>query len=200
MNETKQKILSVSLELFSQKGYSAVSIRDICKCVQIKESSVYYHFKNKQAILNELLHQFEKIATHMMNQLEQELAEPVERAEGNFYDKVCTCFFEEYLMDDFCNKIMRLLLIEQFNNEQIRCLYHQWMFDKPLGFQRKVFFLLANTGYIKNEDSEYLAVKYYAPIYCYAQRWLLSEALTEERKNTFRQKAYQHIQKFFEEI
>ena len=44
MNETKQKILDVALDLFSQNGFSAVSIRDICKVVDIKESSVYYHF------------------------------------------------------------------------------------------------------------------------------------------------------------
>lgn len=42
MNDTKQRILDVSLELFSQNGFSAVSIRDICRQVQIKESSVYY--------------------------------------------------------------------------------------------------------------------------------------------------------------
>ena len=45
MNETKQKILDVALDLFSQNGFSAVSIRDICKVVDIKESSVYYHLK-----------------------------------------------------------------------------------------------------------------------------------------------------------
>ena len=31
MNETKEKIIEVSLEFFAQKGYTTVSIRDICK-------------------------------------------------------------------------------------------------------------------------------------------------------------------------
>ena len=66
MGDTKQKILDVSLDLFSQKGFSAVSIRDICVQVMIKESTVYYHFKNKQAIFDELLHHFEQVATDMM--------------------------------------------------------------------------------------------------------------------------------------
>ena len=198
MNYTKQQIFEVSLDLFSKKGYSAVSIRDICKYVQIKESSIYYHFKNKQAILDELVCQFESVATQMMNQLEQALAEPMGQGKGNFYEKVCECFFEEYLMDDFCNKMMRLLAIEQFSNEEVRKLYHLWVFDKPLEFQSKVFALLANIGYIKDKDSEYLAVKYYAPIYYYAQRWLLSGDLTEEAKTAFRLNAYKHIQKFFE--
>ena len=45
---TKEKILDVSLSMFSTSGYEAVSIRDICRTVGIKESSIYYHFKNKQ--------------------------------------------------------------------------------------------------------------------------------------------------------
>ncbi|MDE7340423.1 MAG: TetR family transcriptional regulator [Lachnospiraceae bacterium] len=31
MNETKQRILDIALNLFAQSGFSAVSIRDICK-------------------------------------------------------------------------------------------------------------------------------------------------------------------------
>ncbi len=200
MNKTKQKILDTSLNLFSQNGYSAVSIRDICKYVQIKESSVYYHFKNKQEIFDELLLQFENTAVGMMEQLEKSMEQPMKQAEGNFYDKVCECFFEKYLMDDFCNKMMRLLLIEQFNNAKISCLYDLWMFEKPLKFQEKVFSMLINYGFLKKADSKYLAVKYYAPIYCFAQRWLFSGELSEENKDIFRQNAYQHIQNFFGEI
>ncbi|MGN0387692.1 MAG: TetR/AcrR family transcriptional regulator [Suilimivivens sp.] len=200
MNETKKKILTVSLELFSKKGYSAVSIRDICKIVQIKESSVYYHFKNKQAILKELLIQFEDIATGMMQQLEESLTKPIDSEKGNFYEKTCEILFERYLMDDFCNKMMRLLLMEQFHNDEVRKLHDLWMFEKPLGFQSKVFSVLADMGYIKNRDSAYLAMKYYSPIYCLAQRWLFSGTLTEEHKEIFRANAYQHIEKFFKEI
>lgn len=52
MKNTKEKILEAALNLFSQKGFTAVSIRDICKEVTIKESTVYYHFENKQAIFD----------------------------------------------------------------------------------------------------------------------------------------------------
>ena len=54
MPDTRERILEVSLELFSLRGTEAVSIRDICAQVGIKESSVYYHFKNKQAIVDEI--------------------------------------------------------------------------------------------------------------------------------------------------
>lgn len=139
MSDTKQKILDVSLDLFSRKGFSAVSIRDICAQVKIKESSVYYHFKNKQAIFDELLYRFEQVATDMMIRLEQSLSAQSCSMEKPFYQTVCDTFFESYFMDDFCNKIMRLLLIEQFGNSEVQKIYDHWMFAEPLEFQSKVF-------------------------------------------------------------
>ena len=52
---TKEKILNSSLNLFSTKGYNAVSVRDIASDVGIKASSLYNHFENKQNILDELI-------------------------------------------------------------------------------------------------------------------------------------------------
>ncbi len=199
MNATREKILNISLELFSQKGYSAVSIRDICKCVGIKESSVYYHFQNKQNIFDTLLDKFSEIAKGMMNQLENGLTD----GQNSFSDGINTvanCFFEQYLMDDFCNKVMRTMFIEQFHNDNVRKLYQHWLMDEPLNFQSKIFSELVSTGMITNCDSGYLAVKYYAPIYFYAQKWLFNGELTEENKEEFRIDAYKHIQMFFGEV
>ena len=199
MNMTRKKILDVSLELFSQKGYSAVSIRDICKYVEIKESSVYYHFESKQSIFDELLNRFSEIAKAMMARLEDGLTEG-QNSLANGFHTIADCFFEEYLMDDFCNKVMRIMLIEQFHNEDVYKLYQHWLMNEPLNFQRKIFFVLNAAGIITSGDSEYLAIKYYAPIYFYAQKWLLTGELTEANKESFRTDAYKHMKLFFEEI
>ena len=45
---TKEKIVETALELFSQRGYGGVSIRDIAREVGIRESSIYNHFPGKQ--------------------------------------------------------------------------------------------------------------------------------------------------------
>ena len=199
MNTTKERILEVSLEMFSQRGYSAVSIRDICKSVGIKESSVYYHFENKQNIFDVLLNRFSEIAKGMMAQLENGVTE-----ESNSFsdgiNRVSNCFFEQYLMNDFCNRVMRIMFIEQFNNENVRKLYQHWLMDEPLNFQSKIFSVLISIGIIPNCHSDYLAVKYYAPIYFYAQKWLFNGKLTEESKEAFRIDAYKHIQMFWREI
>lgn len=200
MIETKERILDVSLDLFSQKGYSAVSIRDICKHVQIKESSVYYHFKNKQAIFDELLYRFQKTANAIMEQFETSLTAEQEQIGNKYYMSVCNRFFENYLMDDFCNKVMRLMLIEQFNNEEVKRVYDYWMFIKPLEFQSKIFKTLMQTGLIAKADSEYTAIKYYTPVFFFAQKWLFSGKLSEENKISFCKEAYKHVLLFFSEV
>ena len=140
MKHTKQKILEISLDLFSRKGFSAVSIRDICGQVQIKESTVYYHFRNKQAIFDELLEQFQNKASDMISRLEQALQNDF-TPEGNpFYGNVCDTFFESYLMDDFCNKVMRLLSIEQLHSDTVREFYMEhgsaWIGSVRIGSDR----------------------------------------------------------------
>lgn len=200
MQDTKETILMVSLELFSQRGFSAVSIRDICKKVNIRESSIYYHFQNKRAILEELLQRFENTATTMMSQLESMLNDTNGSHNIGSHDIIGNYFFEQYLMDDFCNKVIRLLLIEQFHNEEVRKIYDHWIFAKPLAFQSGVFSALMEMKIIKHTDSRYVAEKYYAPIFLFAQRWLFCGPLTDEHKQSFRANVYRHVQRFFDEI
>ncbi len=52
---TKGKILEAALELFSRRGFSAVSVRDIAKEVGVRESAMYKHFSGKQAVFDTLL-------------------------------------------------------------------------------------------------------------------------------------------------
>lgn len=56
---TKERILRVAADLFARDGYTGVSIRDITQTVGIKESSLYNHFKNKEALLNAILDRME---------------------------------------------------------------------------------------------------------------------------------------------
>ncbi len=199
MRNTKQKVLDVALNLFSKNGFSVVSIRDICGQIQIKESSIYYHFKNKQAIFDELINIFEKKSEDMMKKLEESLTLNID-FNNNSFKNICDIYFNQYLMDDFCNKILRLLSIEQLNNDEIQKKYEFWLFEKPLNFQKKVFSKLINLQVIKNNDSEYLAIKYYSPIFYYTERWLLSGTLTDYKKEKFCLNAYKHIHSFFKEL
>ena len=58
-----------------------------------------------------------------MNQLEQALTITQKTIEENLFEQTCDCFFEKYLMDEYCNKIMRLLSIERLSNYEMQKIF-----------------------------------------------------------------------------
>ncbi|MBN2659227.1 MAG: helix-turn-helix transcriptional regulator [Spirochaetales bacterium] len=52
---TKEKIFREAVNLFAAKGYHGTSMRELAAAAGIKESSVYNHFKGKEAILDAIL-------------------------------------------------------------------------------------------------------------------------------------------------
>ena len=51
----RERILEAAARLFVEQGYAATTTRQISAAVDIKQPSLYYHFPNKSAMLNELL-------------------------------------------------------------------------------------------------------------------------------------------------
>ncbi|MCC1483893.1 TetR/AcrR family transcriptional regulator [Winogradskyella immobilis] len=51
----KDEILIVAAKLFKEKGYSAVTMRDLATDMHIKAASLYNHIESKQAILKEII-------------------------------------------------------------------------------------------------------------------------------------------------
>jgi len=63
---TKTRIFMAAAELFSERGYSGVSMREISELSGVSKPTVYYHFKSKEGIYKELLdrgmlHEFESL-------------------------------------------------------------------------------------------------------------------------------------------
>ena len=51
ITDRKTEIITVAAKLFKEKGYSAVTMRDIAQAMDIKAASLYNHIKSKQEIL-----------------------------------------------------------------------------------------------------------------------------------------------------
>ncbi|MBD2866408.1 TetR/AcrR family transcriptional regulator [Paenibacillus oceani] len=48
--QTKTQIARKAKDLFCLKGYAATSMDDICRAAEASKGSLYYHFKNKEAL------------------------------------------------------------------------------------------------------------------------------------------------------
>lgn len=52
--ETRKHLLDVAIILFSQHGVSATSLTDIAKAAGVSRGAIYWHFKNKSELFNEI--------------------------------------------------------------------------------------------------------------------------------------------------
>ncbi|MRS15642.1 multidrug efflux transporter transcriptional repressor AcrR [Enterobacteriaceae bacterium RIT691] len=51
---TRQHILDVALQLFSQQGVSSTSLAEIAKAAGVTRGAIYWHFKNKSDLFGEI--------------------------------------------------------------------------------------------------------------------------------------------------
>jgi AcrR family transcriptional regulator len=183
---TKEKIMDVALHMFSERGYEAVSIRDICGEVGIKESTLYYHFKNKKDILDSLIEKFRNHIDGLLSHID-EIPGDGQQKKGKKNDiassKIMdTYMMDSYLFDPFCNLMIRLMMIEQFHNEEIRVLYEKTLFTDPYEIYMNVFKRLAAQGAFPEEQAEIIVRQYHAYMTMLTYKYLLNGELTEERK------------------
>ena len=69
INDRKTEIINVAAKLFKEKGYSAVTMRDIAQAMDIKAASLYNHIKSKQEILVLIIIEIAEEFTNTMNQV-----------------------------------------------------------------------------------------------------------------------------------
>ena len=54
----RQRILREATRLFTHNGYNAVSMREIAEACGITKAALYYHFKDKQDLFNDILSEY----------------------------------------------------------------------------------------------------------------------------------------------
>jgi TetR/AcrR family transcriptional regulator len=55
VKRTRNAILNAATQLFAQKGYAGSSIREICQAAAITKPVLYYHFRSKEHLYEELM-------------------------------------------------------------------------------------------------------------------------------------------------
>lgn len=176
--------MQAALDLFSIRGYSAVSIRDIGRVVGVKESTIYYHYTNKQAILDAIIERMQDIhiirerALGMTDEPEQALVLFQHISEEGLY-AMGLGLLDFYRNDPFACRFRRMITIEQFGNEALGRLYQQMFIEAPLAFQSQLFAGLMAGGVMKRGDARQAALAFYAPIFL-----LLQQAAVEDEQTS----------------
>src|SRR5690348_12993074 len=65
--DTRSRIQAVALELFTEKGYEATSLREIAERLGVTKAALYYHFKTKEDIVASLMEDRVEAMTELLD-------------------------------------------------------------------------------------------------------------------------------------
>jgi AcrR family transcriptional regulator len=197
---TRDRILEAAIDLFSKKGYDAVSMQDIADAVGIRKSSIYSHFKGKDEILQSILSMF--IA---------ELARTGKSDDALIETYLSTLGpgglmaaagkqFEDRMQSPRLRKVWRMIAMEVYRNAMIRSFFEREMLEKPARFWEKAFRAMMDRGMIRRTDPAVLAREYHAfNIYLYVRYLLLFSDEDADKLQSFTQEeGTAHIRFFVE--
>ena len=168
--DTKQRILDKALELFSARGYDAVSVGEIAEAVGIRAPSLYNHFPGKQAIFDAIVEstaaQYEadtgRLDIHVQS-ASRDIPVFAEITEDVLYEKVRQIFAYS-LHNEQISRFRRMMTIEQFRSPELAALYSGRYVDWVLAYHAGIFRALIASGEICAEDPDALAMMYVSPV------------------------------------
>lgn len=62
---TKDKIFNAASKLFAQNGYEKTSVREICDLAGVTKPTLYYYFKDKDSLFDELMEETFRISEYI---------------------------------------------------------------------------------------------------------------------------------------
>jgi AcrR family transcriptional regulator len=86
----EQHILEAAKELFTKRGFANVAMRDICRAADVTPPTIYYYFKNKEALFDAVVRE-----TITMSEFISRLEEESGKARG--YEEKIRAFTNVYL-------------------------------------------------------------------------------------------------------
>ncbi len=163
-SKTKEKILKHALKLFSTKGYKATTVRDIAGSIGIKQSALYNHFKNKDEILETLIHDLTSSA--IVTLFDDKDTQQLHKQGKSLLMSIATTF--KLLSFDGQNEaLFKLLMQEIFRNERIREIYNEHFYQENVKKLSGIFFAMMQDDIIKSSDPLLLANEFFSPLFFY---------------------------------
>ncbi|MBP94050.1 MAG: TetR family transcriptional regulator [Flavobacteriaceae bacterium] len=78
----KEEIIKTAAKLFKEKGYSAVTMRDIATAMGIKAASLYNHISSKQEILKDIIISLAEAFTEGMQQIKSSHISTIQKVQA----------------------------------------------------------------------------------------------------------------------
>ena len=157
---TKQKILKVSSALFSEYGFKATSVRKIASEVGIRESALYNHFKNKEEIF---LCVAKEIFTTPFSQNDGDMKESA--LKGKAFLQKFAMQYKLLTFDKNNENMFRLLMIELFQNRELREQFMNEFHNENIKILSEAFFIMMQNSLIRSADPMMVAYEFLSTLF-----------------------------------
>ena len=158
---TKERILALALEKFSQNGYAGTNVRELTESLGLVKSSMYRHFKSKEEIWDTLLD--EMIAYYDERFGSAEHLPPVPDSLDGLV-AVTMRMVDFTVHDPRVVMTRKLLTIEQFRDDRARDLATKYFLTGLRDMFARIFEAMMEKGLLRRDDASMLAFAYTAPI------------------------------------
>lgn len=159
--DTKERILTAALELFSQNGYSGTNIRELTASLGLVKSAIYKHFESKEDIWNTLL-------DDMIIYYDEHFGSPdhLPPIPDTLEDlaKMTMQMVDFTVHDEKIVMTRKLLTIEQFRDDRARVLATKHFLTGLRDMFTPIFNGMMDKGLIRRDDPAMTSFAYTTPI------------------------------------
>lgn len=159
-SNTKQKILKASSALFSEHGFKATSVRKIASEVGIRESALYNHFKNKEEIF---LCVAKEIFTTPFSENENDIKESA--LKGKAFLQKFAMQYKLLTFDKNNENMFRLLMIELFQNKELREQFMNDFHNENIKMLSEAFFVMMQNSLIRSADPMMVSYEFLSTLF-----------------------------------
>ena len=159
--DTKERILTAALEMFSQKGYEGTNIRELAASLGLVKSGIYKHFESKEEIWDALLDRM--IAYYGERFGSAEHLPPVPDSPEELVDMTMR-MVNVTVHDEMIIKTRKLLSIEQYRDDRARTLATKHFITGLTEMFTPVFSGMMKKGLLREDDPAMLAFAFTTPI------------------------------------
>ena len=150
---TKDTIIREALRLFAEKGYAAVSMRDLADAVGISASTIYHYYESKQVLFRDMVRQANELTARARDSFFRVLG-GTEKVECGPFVHAGIMYVTAYLRHEKIDPLLRMLESERFHEPVAEDTWQKMMFADPIAHEAKVFEMLAARGELQETDAE----------------------------------------------
>ena len=168
---TKQKILHCAIDLFSMKGYTETTIRELASAVGLKEASIYNHFPSKNSILEQIMEEYSRFSRTAFEKEKLPILKKNPTAEGILSSM--TLVFPEG-KEKYYLKMLYVILQEQHRNPIVRkFVAENYILDNEQTIKKMINDLKELDIILPEVDPDFWAKLHSSILYTFASRLML---------------------------